>query len=370
MPIPEAVRRALSGSRKYWPSDRRLRDAVRNQPFYFQGRQNQKMLVFQRLEESYEHAEPVDWSASDLSIEHIMPQAITDEWRAALAAGGEDPEAVHSELLHTLGNLTVTAYNGQLSNRPFERKQEILEGSHLELNRTIVPSRAWGRAEILARADGLADRAITIWPAPLPGVEEPEQGRDWSRLHAALAALPPGGWTTYSDLAELISSHQVPVGQHLANTPDLLNAHRVLKSEGRVSEGFRWSDPEDARDIREVLEQEGVRFGADQGADPEQRLRSDDLADLIGEAIESLTPEEDREFAWRRLVRYLRHFYHAEGGRLHYTVARDLATQEGYDPRGVAGFYRGAGSLAKDGEYRVLTEVGRQLYVDNRYLLD
>ena len=214
-------------------------------------------------------------------------------------AEGQDPAAVHSELLHTLGNLTVTAYNGQLSNRPFEREQEILHGSHLELNRAIVPAETWGRADILARADELADRVIAIWPAPLADVEEPEEGRDWRRLHAALAALPTGSWTTYGDLAELIGSHQVPVGQHLARTADLLNAHRVLTSEGRVADAFRWSDPNDGRDIHLVLEAEGVRFGAGRRADPGQRLRSDDLADLIGDAIEPITPEEAREPGWR-----------------------------------------------------------------------
>ncbi len=372
LPIAEAVRHVLSEPRKYWPSDPALRNAFRSKPFYYQGRQNQKMLVFDRLERSYEHAEPVDWSAAKLSIEHIMPQSLTDEWEQGIAAAGEDPAVVHSELLHTLGNLTVTAYNGRLSNSPFERKQEILQGSHLELNRAISPSESWGRAEILARADELADRAISIWPAPLADVEEPKEGRDWSRVHAALAALPLGFWTTYGDLAQLIGSHQVSVGQHLANTPGILNAHRVLTSEGRVAEGFRWSDPRDHRDVREVLVTEGIRFRADGRAELAQRLRSDDLADLTGEAIEPITPEEDREYGWRmlRLLRYLRHFYEAPGRRLHYEVARDLAIQEGYDPRGVAGFYQGAASLRKEGDFRVLTDAGGQLYEDNRHRLN
>lgn len=43
LPIADAVRHALSGERKYWPSDRRLREAIRSQPFYFQGRQDQKI---------------------------------------------------------------------------------------------------------------------------------------------------------------------------------------------------------------------------------------------------------------------------------------------------------------------------------------
>ena len=81
------------------------------------------MLIFERLEESYHHLEPIDWQSAKLSIEHIMPQSLTEEWRKALAADGEDPNGIHEELLHVLGNLTITAYNGKLSNHPFERKQ-------------------------------------------------------------------------------------------------------------------------------------------------------------------------------------------------------------------------------------------------------
>jgi alkylated DNA nucleotide flippase Atl1 len=372
LPLAEAVRRALSGERKYWPSDRRVREAVRSQPFYFQGRQDQKMLVFERLEASYEHAEPVDWALAKLSIEHVMPQSITDDWRSAISATGDDPDAVHAELLHTLGNLTVTAYNGELSNNPFERKHEILQGSHLELNRRIAPSDGWGRAEILARADELADRVIAIWPGPVPGVDDVASGRDWSRVHAALAAFPPGTWTTYGDLAELVGSHQVPVGQHLANTPNILNAHRVLTADGRVAGAFRWSDPADTRDVNEVLKDEGIRFGPDLRADQSQRLRSEELADLIDEVLEPIPPEEERQYGWRmlRLLRYLRHFYDAPNGRLHEDAARALSIEEGYDPRGVAGFYQGTASLRKEGQSRMLTEAGRRLYEENRHQLD
>lgn len=173
-PITQAVRRALSEPRKHWPSDNQLREAIRKNSFYDQGRGNQKMLVFQRLEESYEHAEPVDWSAAKLTIEHIMPQSLTNEWRRALTDSGDTPENIHSELRHTLGNLTVTAYNGKLSNNPFERKQQILQGSHLELNRVVAASDQWGRDEILERSEELADRIITIWPGPVTIVDEPE----------------------------------------------------------------------------------------------------------------------------------------------------------------------------------------------------
>lgn len=172
--IAEAVRQVLSERGKRWPSDRRLREVIRTVPFYGRGRWNQRMLIFKRFEESYEHAEPIDWSASKLTIEHIMPQSLTDEWKQTLTVSDEAPEDVHSELLHTLGNLTITAYNGELSDSPFERKQQILQGSHLELNRVVAASNQWGRDEILERAEELAVKAIAIWPGPVAIVDVSE----------------------------------------------------------------------------------------------------------------------------------------------------------------------------------------------------
>jgi uncharacterized protein with ParB-like and HNH nuclease domain/alkylated DNA nucleotide flippase Atl1 len=371
--IPESVRLELSGPRKFWPTDRALRESIRSRPFYFQGRQQQRMLIFRRLEESFDHAEPIDWDASPLSIEHVMPQSLTDEWRDALREAGDDPDIVHEELLHTLGNLTVTAYNGELSNHPFDRKKQILQGSHLELNHRISPEQTWASAQILARADVLADRAAVIWPGPIPGVTESvAEGKDWSMLEAALAAMPAGNWTSYSDLAQLVASHQVPVGQHLANTKGILHAYRVLKSDGAVSSEFRWLDPGDTRDVRDVLREEGIRFDNAGLADQTQRLRADDLAALTGEIVDS-SPEEDREYGWRRRrwLRYIRHFYEAPGYRLPEDDARRLALREGYDPRGTAGFYQGENAaLAIDGEYRVLTEAGRVAFEEHRHLVD
>lgn len=263
LPIAEAVRQVLSESRKRWPSDGKLRDVIRTVPFYYQGRGNQKMMIFRRLEESYGHAEPINWSASKLTIEHIMPQSLTDEWKQALVVSGEVPEEIHSTLRHTLGNLTVTAYNGELSNSLFERKRQILQGSHLELNRAVSVSGQWGQDEILERANELADRAITIWPGPVAVVD-------------------------------------------------------------------------------------------------------------VLEANESVIPQRDFEPNWwmLRILRYLKHFYEAPNNRLHYAEAKKLAVQEGYKPQGIAGFYRTPAKLRKDGDYRVLTDAGREMYLSNRHQLD
>lgn len=74
-----------------------------------------------------------------------------------------------------------------------------------------------------------------------------------------LASIPTGRWTSYSDVAEVIGSHQVAVGARLANVV-VPNAHRVLKLSGHVSPDFRWPDPSRSDDPREILRAEDLKF--------------------------------------------------------------------------------------------------------------
>ena len=280
--FPQALRQELSRQRRYWPGDEQLREAIQARPFYISGRGPQRKVILERLEESYGHPELIDFEKASLTVEHVLPQTLSEEWRAHLASLGQDPDEVHQSLVHTLGNLTLTAFNGTLSNNPFERKRQIYSASHLELNRALAEQDAWGRDQILARAGELADHAIAIWPSPLPGVPEHPGGFDWSRISAAIAAIPRGRWTTYGELAQLGGTAAMPVGQHVANTPSVGNAYQVLGSDGRPRPDFRWHTPGDARNVADVLRQDGVRFDASGAADPSQRITAAELSALIG----------------------------------------------------------------------------------------
>ncbi|MEU5184568.1 GmrSD restriction endonuclease domain-containing protein [Streptomyces longwoodensis] len=298
VPVTEGLHRLLSSENRFWPDDADLREKIRTAPFYQYGRWQQRKLVLQRLEESYGHPEPVDFAAAQLTIEHVMPQTPDDAWLRALAeeAGPEETaEELHARYQHTLGNLTLTAVNAELSNHPFERKQDLLRCSHLEMNRRIAATERWGVREILARADDLADHAIALWPAPLRGMGRAERSRDWQLAHQVLAALPHGMWTSYGDLAAFLGSGAQAVGNHLANTPAVVNAYRVLTSEGRISDGFRWSTPQEAgsEDVRARLTADGVRFTATGAADPAQRLTAEDLAALIAGTDDDRADGED-----------------------------------------------------------------------------
>jgi alkylated DNA nucleotide flippase Atl1 len=103
----------------------------------------------------------------------------------------------------------------------------------------------------------------------------------------ALAELPAGSWTTYGDLAALIGSHPVPVGMRLASVP-VVNAHRVLQSEGTLSPGFRWLEPDRNDDPRDLLRQEGVQFDERGHANPAQRITTEELAQLAGLTTDDL----------------------------------------------------------------------------------
>ncbi|MFJ5654309.1 DUF262 domain-containing protein [Streptomyces microflavus] len=328
--VAAGLHQLLSAENRSWPDDGELREKIRTAPFYQYGRPNQRRLVLQRLEESYDHPEPVDFASAQLTIEHVMPQSPGDEWMRMLdddTTQGETAEDLHSRMQHTLGNLTLTGVNSELSNHPFQRKQGLLEGSHLEMNRRIAATERWGAKEILARADDLADRAIRMWPAPLSGVGRAERSRDWRLAHQVLAALPHGTWTSYGDLAAFIGSGAQAVGVHLANSEGVVNAYRVLNADGKIAEGFRWAGA-DGGDVRVRLSADGIHFTATGAADPAQRLTVDDLGLLLdsadGQAAESDSPTgPERQGEETRAARFL-HQLAADDAPETVTAVREL----------------------------------------------
>ena len=287
-PVGAAVRAELSGVRRYWPTDEQVRAAVGIRPFYLMGRADQRRMILERLEESCAHKEATPLASAKLSVEHVLPQTLTPEWREELKKRREDPDGLFAELGHTLGNLTLTGYNPELGNSSFEQKRPIYAKSHLELTRKIADFERWGRKEIAERSAQLADRVVSIWPGPLPGSKGVVLGFDWSRIDSAVRAIPAGRWTSYGDLAALGQTHPQPVGTHLASA-EVENAHRVLDNLGRVASAFHWSDPDDTRDVRAVLQGEGLEFTTDGSAAPDRHLDGYDLAQLIPYEID---PEE------------------------------------------------------------------------------
>jgi alkylated DNA nucleotide flippase Atl1 len=106
---------------------------------------------------------------------------------------------------------------------------------------------------------------------------------DWSRARRAVEAIPPGHWTSYGDIAEFAGTAAQPVGLWATSKSAPNQAYLILSSTGRVSEGFRWNDPSDTRDVHQLLRERGIRFDESGAADQTQRLRPADLARLVDE---------------------------------------------------------------------------------------
>jgi alkylated DNA nucleotide flippase Atl1 len=315
-PIAEALRDYLSTGRKDFASDAEIRSSVRAIPFYWTGKSQQRKLILQWIEETYRSKEPV--AADSLTIEHVLPQTMTDEWRDALSAEleeDEDLEAVFQGLVHTIGNLTLTGYNSELSNSSFEKKRSALGESGIRMNQEIASQTTWGRPQIQNRADQLAERIIENWPGPNASATESGVASTWKLLGEVLAEIPAGSWTTYGDVAAVIGTHPVPLGQRLAKHP-APNAHRVLSTDGTISAGFRWLDESQTDSAHDVLAREGVNFDEHGKASVVQRLDAKDLASLAGLDVGDSEPGQtdvtvDGERA-RRFFDQLRRYQPAE----------------------------------------------------------
>ena len=70
----------------------------------------------------------------------------------------------------TLGNLTLTAFNTEMGNRPFRDKRDAEKGyrdSPLRLNADLRQTERWDGDAIRARGARLADDAVGIWKRPV-----------------------------------------------------------------------------------------------------------------------------------------------------------------------------------------------------------
>ncbi|GAA6914795.1 DUF262 and DUF1524 domain-containing protein [Helicobacter pylori] len=122
-----------------------------------------KKYFFERLE-NFDRKERV--YTHEYTVEHIMPQKLTEEWERDL---GENFQEIHDKYLHTIGNLTLTGYNPEYSNKSFQEKQGMEKGfkdSPLRLNQSLRDLESFGEEEIKKRANDLADLALKIWTYP------------------------------------------------------------------------------------------------------------------------------------------------------------------------------------------------------------
>ncbi len=157
-----AVSFVLMPSYRRFPSDEEfIREIKRRDLYNFRGRS-----YWLRKLENHDKKEYV--IVGNYTIEHIMPQNpnLSTEWQKEL---GPEWKKVHETMLHTLGNLTLTGYNPEYSDRSFTEKKTMKGGfafSPLTLNKGLGETETWNQQSIENRAHRLAELAKVVWRFP------------------------------------------------------------------------------------------------------------------------------------------------------------------------------------------------------------
>jgi uncharacterized protein with ParB-like and HNH nuclease domain len=158
------------------PRDIQFVDSIKNRDAYHMNKQFQ-IFLFERLENSV-RGEYNDVSTAmksrEATIEHIMPQTLSDKWIAML---GPNYKTISETYLHTFANLTITGINSELSNKPFNIKRDgetLSDGSFCpgyinskyRLTRSVTTCQQWTETELINRGQEIVNTFLSLYPLP------------------------------------------------------------------------------------------------------------------------------------------------------------------------------------------------------------
>ena len=151
---------SLTGYRRF-PSDEEFQEHLKTTDVYDQQSCSYMLLRLENASREKERINP-----ESVSIEHIMPQnrQLSETWQKEL---GNDWRQIQDKWLHTLGNLTITELNSEMSDKSFEEKKEIaFKNTPYNLSSSLREIENWNKDEIEKRANKLLDLALKVWKFP------------------------------------------------------------------------------------------------------------------------------------------------------------------------------------------------------------
>ncbi|MDH5100589.1 DUF262 domain-containing HNH endonuclease family protein [Lactobacillus kefiranofaciens] len=96
-------------------------------------------------------------------VEHVMPQRLNNDWRLE----GNNADKINEQLGGTIGNLTLTMYNQEMSNKLFSEKKEYYAKSNVSLTREISEKyQRWDKDAIIDRTRELSTELCQIFAKP------------------------------------------------------------------------------------------------------------------------------------------------------------------------------------------------------------
>ncbi|WP_252895332.1 DUF262 domain-containing protein [Fructilactobacillus florum] len=150
--------RELTLLRNRFVSDRDFTETLKTTDIY---RESDLAKLTLELLEQHRSKETIDFT--DAQIEHVMPQTLSNDWRLAVV----NVDSFHDRYVNTLGNLTLTKYNQEMSNAPFDKKRAVYQKSNIMITRNIPSDYdIWNATSIAKRTAQLTQELLEIFPFP------------------------------------------------------------------------------------------------------------------------------------------------------------------------------------------------------------
>jgi uncharacterized protein with ParB-like and HNH nuclease domain len=143
------------------PNDTEVSERLRTIDFYNEIKKYSKFILG-KIEENNTKVS-VNFRDSKISIEHIMPQTLSNFWRNEL---GENADNIHKQFLNNIGNLILTEFNGEIGNKPFADKKEKLKTSSLNYRLDIISRDFWTETEIEEHGKNMITWFLQTFPIP------------------------------------------------------------------------------------------------------------------------------------------------------------------------------------------------------------
>lgn len=154
-----------------FPNDEEIKSVLSNINFYEDVKQYGKFILG-KIEENNSKVS-VDFRDSKITIEHIMPQTLTDSWRNEL---GNNFEEIHKKYIHNIGNLILTEFNSEIGNKTFSEKKQKLTESSLHYRLDILNCSQWNENSILQHQNKMINDFLGTFSLP----EEYQNRSNWN----------------------------------------------------------------------------------------------------------------------------------------------------------------------------------------------
>ena len=217
----------LRNGRAGVPNDEAVSEGIRARKAYGGGATRTAFAVLCAMMEA-EHREEAP-ARNRLTMEHVMPQKLTPEWRRAL---GDSAEEVHGTYRDRLANLTLSgdATNAGLGTKTFAQKAETYRNSPIGMTRRVASEAEWNEEALERRAERLASEALNLWPWETAGQTAPEQAPFKWRIDGGAWRSADTGSGLVLDVAGALVAHDPGIAEKLSGdtlSRDLQPASRI-----------------------------------------------------------------------------------------------------------------------------------------------